>query len=84
LDAGTGCYRGHAERAARSLMNVTFRLASEELEERFCTEAERCGMSGLRGHRSVGGIRASIYNAFPQEGVEELKVFMNWFIEKFG
>ena len=84
VDASDGFYRGHAERAARSLMNVTFRLASEELEERFCTEAERCGMSGLRGHRSVGGIRASIYNAFPQEGVEELKVFMNWFIEKFG
>lgn len=84
IDASDGFYRGHAERAARSLMNVTFRLPSEELEERFCAEAERRGMSGLRGHRSVGGIRASIYNAFPREGVEELKVFMKWFIEKFG
>jgi len=84
IDASDGFYRGHAERAARSLMNVTFRLPSEELEERFCSEAERHGMSGLRGHRSVGGIRASIYNAFPREGVEELVGFMSEFRDENG
>ena len=84
IDASDGFYRGHAERAARSLMNVTFRLPSEELEERFCTEAERRGMRGLRGHRSVGGIRASIYNAFPREGVESLTEFMRDFAATNG
>ncbi len=79
IDASDGFYRGHAERDARSLMNVTFRLPSEELEEKFCTEAEARGLSGLRGHRSVGGIRASIYNAHPIEGVECLVEFMNSF-----
>ncbi|MBK9164508.1 MAG: 3-phosphoserine/phosphohydroxythreonine transaminase [Acidobacteria bacterium] len=84
IDASDGFYRGHAERSARSLMNVTFRLPSEELEESFCTEAERCGMSGLRGHRSVGGIRASIYNAFPHEGVTALVEFMREFRDTNG
>lgn len=84
IDASDGFYRGHAERAARSLMNLTFRLPSEELEERFCSEAERRGLSGLRGHRSVGGIRASIYNAFPREGVEELVGFMSEFRDENG
>ncbi|HEX8194627.1 MAG TPA: 3-phosphoserine/phosphohydroxythreonine transaminase, partial [Pyrinomonadaceae bacterium] len=58
LDQSDGFYRPHAEREARSLMNVTFRLPSEELEEKFCAEAEREKLSGLKGHRSVGGIRA--------------------------
>lgn len=84
IDASDGFYRGHAEREARSLMNVTFRLPSEELEERFCTEAERRGMSGLRGHRSVGGVRASIYNAFPREGVTALVEFMSEFRDANG
>ncbi|HMS10585.1 MAG TPA: aminotransferase class V-fold PLP-dependent enzyme, partial [Pyrinomonadaceae bacterium] len=84
IDTSDGFYRGHAERAARSLMNVTFRLPSEDLEERFCSEAERRGMSGLRGHRSVGGIRASIYNAFPREGVEALVGFMEEFRDSNG
>jgi len=72
-------YRGHAARDARSLMNVTFRLPSEELEKKFATEATAAGLDGLKGHRSVGGIRASIYNAFPVEGVDALTQFMREF-----
>jgi phosphoserine aminotransferase len=63
-------------------MNVTFRLPSPELDEQFCTEAEAHGMDGLRGHRSVGGIRASIYNAFPKNGVECLVEFMKDFASR--
>ena len=65
-------------------MNVTFRLASEDLDEKFCAEAEALGLDGLRGHRSVGGIRASIYNAFPREGVETLVSFMKDFASRNG
>jgi phosphoserine aminotransferase len=72
-------YRGHAEPDSRSMMNVTFRLPSEELEKQFVAEAEKAGLSGLKGHRSVGGIRASIYNAFPRSGVEALVAFMREF-----
>lgn len=72
-------YRGHAEAGSRSLMNVTFRLPSEDLEKQFVSEATRAGLDGLKGHRSVGGIRASIYNAFPREGVEALVAFMKEF-----
>ncbi len=72
-------YRGHADRAARSIMNVTFRLPSEELEKQFTSQATAQGLDGLKGHRSVGGIRASIYNAFPREGVEALVQFMKEF-----
>lgn len=72
-------YRGHAQADSRSLMNVTFRLPSEELEKRFIAEATRAGFDGLKGHRSVGGCRASIYNAFPREGVEALVSFMKEF-----
>jgi phosphoserine aminotransferase len=78
IDA-TDFYRGHAAREARSLMNVTFRLPSEELEKRFAAEATARGLDGLKGHRSVGGIRASIYNAFPPEGVDALVEFMKEF-----
>lgn len=84
LDAGDGFYHPHAERGARSLMNVTFRLPSEDLEEKFCVEAAKNNLDGLKGHRSVGGIRASIYNAFPQAGVEALVEFMQDFAEKNG
>ncbi|MGI8494395.1 MAG: 3-phosphoserine/phosphohydroxythreonine transaminase [Pyrinomonadaceae bacterium] len=84
LDAGDGFYQGHAERAARSLMNVTFRLPSENLEENFVREATKNNLDGLKGHRSVGGIRASIYNAFPLEGVERLVEFMKDFAQKNG
>ena len=83
IDA-TDFYRGHAAREARSLMNVTFRLPSEELEKRFTQEATAAGLDGLKGHRSVGGIRASIYNAFPREGVEALVSFMKEFERKNG
>jgi phosphoserine aminotransferase len=82
IDSSDGFYSGHADRSARSLMNVTFRLPTPELDERFCVEAEQRGMDGLRGHRSVGGIRASIYNAFPREGVECLVEFMKDFASR--
>jgi phosphoserine aminotransferase len=77
-------YRGHADPDSRSLMNVTFRLPSEALERQFATEATAAGLDGLKGHRSVGGIRASIYNAFPKEGVEVLVSFMKEFEKKNG
>lgn len=72
-------YRGHAEPASRSMMNVTFNLPSAELEAKFIAEATKLGLNGLKGHRSVGGCRASIYNAFPREGVEKLVAFMGEF-----
>jgi phosphoserine aminotransferase len=75
----TGFYRGTAQKESRSLMNVTFRLPSEELEKMFEKEATAAGLDGLKGHRSVGGMRASIYNAFPEEGVEALVEFMREF-----
>ena len=84
IDSSDGYYTGHAERPVRSLMNVTFRLPSDELDERFCAEATARGLDGLRGHRSLGGIRASIYNAFPLEGVETLVDFMQNFAQKNG
>lgn len=83
IDATT-FYRGHADPDSRSIMNVTFRLPSEELEKRFASEATAAGLDGLKGHRSVGGIRASIYNAFPREGVEALVSFMKEFEKKNG
>ena len=84
IDASDGFYRGHADRAARSTMNVTFRLPSEELEKQFATEAAAHNLDGLKGHRSVGGIRASIYNAFPKAGVTALVEFMESFAQKNG
>jgi phosphoserine aminotransferase len=80
----TGFYRGHAAPDSRSLMNVTFRLPSEELEKQFVAEATKAGLDGLKGHRSVGGCRASIYNAFPREGVEALVSFMKEFERTHG
>jgi phosphoserine aminotransferase len=77
-------YRGHAQVASRSLMNVTFNLPTPELEQAFIAEATILGLNGLKGHRSVGGCRASIYNAFPREGVEKLVTFMADFAEKHG
>jgi phosphoserine aminotransferase len=65
-------WRAHAKPGSRSAMNVTFRGATKELEERMLAAAAERGMSGLRGHRSVGGVRASIYNAFPEDGVRRL------------
>jgi phosphoserine aminotransferase len=75
----TGFYRGTAHKDCRSLMNVTFRLASEELEKQFVKESAAAGLDGLKGHRSVGGMRASIYNAFPEDGVDALVNFMRDF-----
>ncbi len=75
----TEYYRGHALPESRSLMNVSFNLPSAELEQKFIAEALAAGMSGLKGHRSIGGCRASIYNAFPRKGVEELVNFMKNF-----
>jgi phosphoserine aminotransferase len=80
----TGFYRGTAQKDSRSLMNVTFRLASEELEKMFVKESTSAGLDGLKGHRSVGGMRASIYNAFPEEGVDTLVQFMREFERKHG
>jgi phosphoserine aminotransferase len=80
----TGFYRGTAQKDSRSLMNVTFRLPSEDLEKAFEKEAAAAGLDGLKGHRSVGGIRASIYNAFPEEGVDALVDFMRDFEKKRG
>jgi phosphoserine aminotransferase len=80
----TDFYRGHADADSRSIMNVTYRLPSEELEKKFTAEATAQGLDGLKGHRSVGGIRASIYNAFPLDGVEALVAFMKEFEKKNG
>ena len=79
IDNSDGYYRGHAEPASRSLMNVTFRLPSEELEKNFAVEAAAEGLVGVKGHRSVGGMRASIYNAMPIEGAQALAEFMEKF-----
>lgn len=84
IDGSGGYYRPHARPESRSQMNVTFRLPSEELEKRFVSDATRGGLDGLKGHRSVGGIRASIYNAFPKKGVETLISFMKDFQSRNG
>jgi phosphoserine aminotransferase len=80
----TGFFKGHAAKDSRSRMNVTFRLPNEELEAKFVKEAKAAGMDGLKGHRSVGGLRASIYNAFPEAGVDALVAFMKEFEKKNG
>ena len=80
----TGFYRGHAQKDSRSRMNVTFRLPSEELEKKFVKESTAAGLDGLKGHRSVGGLRASIYNAFPEAGIDALVSFMREFEAKNG
>jgi phosphoserine aminotransferase len=75
----TDFWRGTADAGSRSLMNVCFRAPSEELEARFCAEATQAGLDGLKGHRSAGGMRASIYNACPRAAVEALVQFMKEF-----
>jgi phosphoserine aminotransferase len=84
IDGSGGFYRGHAQTESRSRMNVTFRLPSEELEKAFLKEAQAQGMDGLKGHRSVGGLRASIYNACPVESVGALAEFMGTFRKRRG
>ncbi len=82
IDDSDGFYKGTAAVEDRSLMNITFRLTSEDLEKKLIAEATEAGFSGLKGHRSVGGLRASIYNAFPKKGVEDLVEFMKDFKAK--
>ncbi len=84
IDSSGGFYHGTAAPGSRSLMNVTYRLPSEELEKRFKKEAAQNGLEGLGGHRSVGGIRASLYNAVAQEDVQKLVDFMGEFQRKNG
>jgi phosphoserine aminotransferase len=80
----TGFWKPHAQKDSRSRMNITFRLPTEELEKTFAKEATAAGLDGLKGHRSVGGMRASIYNAFPEEGITALIQFMKDFEKKNG
>ena len=84
IDSSGGFYRPHAKPGSRSNMNVTFRLPSEDLEKAFVAEAAKEGLGGLKGHRSVGGIRASIYNAMPKKGVDVLVSFMQNFANRNG
>jgi phosphoserine aminotransferase len=84
IDASDGFYQGHAQPDSRSIMNVPFRLADDQLTARFLSEAEKHDLHTLKGHRSVGGMRASIYNAMPVEGVAALRDFMRDFQAKYG
>ncbi len=84
IDSSDGWYRCPADLASRSRMNVCFRLPTEELEAKFIAEALEANFSGLKGHRSVGGCRASMYNAMPLEGAETLAEFMQQFKQKNG
>ena len=84
IDSSGGYYKGTAVKECRSDMNITWRMANEELEKKFIKEAESCGLKGLKGHRSVGGLRASIYNAFPLDGINALVSFMKDFQKRNG
>jgi phosphoserine aminotransferase len=84
IDKSGGFYRGHALPEARSMMNIPFRLPSEDLEKQFAKESEAQGLIGLKGHRSVGGLRASVYNALPMESARTLVQFMGEFQRKNG
>jgi phosphoserine aminotransferase len=84
IDSSNGFFSGHAEKGSRSLMNITFRLPNEDLDKEFIAEAAKNGMAGLKGHREVGGMRASIYNAMPMEGCRTLAEFMKEFQRKNG
>ena len=82
IDKDPGFFKSRVEKECRSFMNVTFNLKTPELEEKCIKEAVEIGLIGLKGHRSVGGMRASIYNAMPVEGVKTLVVFLKEFQEK--
>ena len=84
IDRSGGFYRGHAQKESRSVMNIPYRLPSEDLEKRFVKESEAAGLIGLKGHRSVGGLRASLYNALSLEAVEALVKFMQEFQTRNG
>lgn len=82
IDNSNGFYKGHAQKDSRSQMNISFNLSSKDLEEKFVTEATEVGFIGIKGHRSVGGIRTSIYNAMPVEGCKKIAEFMKEFQKK--
>lgn len=84
IDSSSGFYTGHAQKGSRSLMNITWRLPNEEMEKVFLQEAAAGGLVGLKGHRSVGGMRASVYNAMTREGCEKLAAFMTGFRRRNG
>jgi len=84
IDNSGGFYTGHADRSARSIMNVVFKTTKEETDNLFLSQAKQLGMTTLKGHRSVGGVRASVYNAMPLEGVQTLVEFMQDFAQKNG
>jgi phosphoserine aminotransferase len=84
IDSSDGFYKGYATPESRSHMNITFTLSDPELEKRFIKESEESGIFGLKGHRSVGGFRASIYNAVPEKSCEKLADFMLHFQGKYG
>jgi phosphoserine aminotransferase len=84
IDRSNDFYSGHSEMNSRSEMNVTFRLPNDELNQQFLIEAETIGMVGLAGHRSVGGVRASLYNALPVESAVQLAEFMDRFRSRHG
>lgn len=84
IDGSGGFYKGAAASESRSLMNITFRLANEELEKAFAKESAAAGFVGLKGHRSVGGLRASTYNAVPHEACLALSQFMRDFQQRNG
>ncbi|GMV27348.1 MAG: phosphoserine aminotransferase [Phycisphaerae bacterium] len=84
IDGSGGFYKGHAEKNSRSLMNLTFKCATPELDDKFCKEAAAVGLDGLKGHRSTGGMRASTYNAMPEEGAKVLADFMREFARRNG
>ena len=84
IDTSDGFYNGPAQLDARSRTNVVFRIASSDLDDRFLAGAREAGLENLKGHRSVGGFRASIYNAMPDEGVDELAEYMRDFARRAG
>jgi phosphoserine aminotransferase len=84
IDNSGGFYYGHAQKESRSVMNVPFRLGEVELEKEFIVQATSAGFVGIKGHRDVGGLRASLYNALPREAVEALVDFMNEFAKRHG
>lgn len=84
IDDSSGFYTNPVNVAARSRMNVPFVLHDKELDAAFLSEADEAGLIGLKGHRSIGGMRASLYNAMPLEGVQALVDFMRDFIKRYG
>ena len=84
IDSSGGFYQGHAQKESRSVMNVSFKMATKELDAKFVEEASKIGLKTLKGHRSIGGIRASIYNAMPKAGCEKLAEFMKNFQKNNG